>query len=63
MEMKSWKLPELKLEKLNESPHKTWQYYYENDSLKNIVIEKDWLFFKLYYPEILSNYNSYIVKH
>ena len=61
--MKSWKLPELKLEKLNESPHKTWQYYYENDSLKNIVIEKDWLFFKLYYPEILSNYNSYIVKH
>jgi len=50
--MKEWKIPTLKLEKLNSSSHQHWQEYY-NKKTKELVLDKDWLIFKLYYPEFL----------
>ncbi len=51
--MKLWKMPVLELEKLNSSNHGYWTEYYDNDS-QALVLKKDWLIFKLYYPELLS---------
>lgn len=51
--MKEWNIPTLKTEKLNSSHHKHWQEYY-NQKTKQLVLDKDWLIFKLYYPYFLA---------
>ncbi|MBK1649867.1 hypothetical protein CKO36_15000 [Rhabdochromatium marinum] len=56
--MSEWNIPVLPLEQLNASKHDEWSRYYTKET-KNIVLKKDWLIFKLFYPEFLKSCGLY----
>lgn len=50
--MERWKIPVLPIGHINTSGHEEWSGYYKDDDMQ-LVIKKDWLLFKLYYPEYI----------